>query len=108
MRMIVRIRRRAVGDRPRYDLPSTHPYGDVTTALTLNGRHREDIGRVDFIALAERLSVPRRALDKTLADVVAGVGDSLDTLSDVPFGLRTIARWRHAIEYGLRRVTQPD
>ncbi len=35
---------------PAYDVPSSYPYGDTTMALTLNGRHREDIGRADFLA----------------------------------------------------------
>ena len=38
---------------PAYDLPTSHPYGDTTMALSVNGRRREDIGRGDFVALGE-------------------------------------------------------
>ena len=54
---------------PAYDLPASHPYGDTTMALTINGRRREDIGRADFIALGEAVGLRARAVERALDEL---------------------------------------
>jgi len=54
---------------PAYDLPSIHPYGDTTMALTINGRDREEIGRTDFVALGTAVGLRPRAVERALDEL---------------------------------------
>lgn len=89
---------------PAYDLPSSYPYGDVTLALSINGRSREDVGRADLIGLAAGLGVPERAAAKVIDDVVARADLWLPRLSESGFGDRTLHKWRRAVEYRRDRL----
>jgi hypothetical protein len=48
------------------------------------------------------ISIPFR---RTVDEVLAGVGDSLKDLADLPFDQRVISKWRKAIEYRLNRLS---
>ena len=89
---------------PAYDLPSSYPYGDVTLALPINGRSREDVGRDDLLRLASGLGVPERAAAKVVDDVVARADLWVPRLSDSGFDERTVHKWRRAVEYRLGRL----
>jgi serine/threonine-protein kinase HipA len=103
----------AVGERPDgswqatpvYDVPSSYPYGDFTMALTINGKHREDITRRDVVALGAALDVPERAVRKAVDDIVARLDLWLPEVSELPFqsGVRT--KWRRAIEYRAQQLS---
>ena len=67
---------------PAYGLPSTFPYGDVTMALALGGKEREDIGRADFVALGERCGVPAKATARVLNELVAAAPAWLERLGE--------------------------
>lgn len=90
---------------PAYDLPSSYPYGDLTMALSVNGKRREDIARADMLALGRALRVPERAAAKVLDDVVARLDAWLPGLADLPFGRGVLTKWRRAILYRARQLS---
>ena len=89
---------------PAFDLPSSYPYGDLTMALPVAGKFREDIGRDDLMALARTWGVPPRAAAKVLDEVVARVDRWVGRLDEFGFPERTVAKWRRAIEHRRRRL----
>ena len=89
---------------PAFDLPSSYPYGDLTMALPVAGKFREDIGRDDLMALARTWGVPPRAAAKVLDEVVARVDRWVGRLDESGFPERTVAKWRRAIEHRRRRL----
>ncbi|MGH8824462.1 MAG: type II toxin-antitoxin system HipA family toxin [Jiangellaceae bacterium] len=103
----------AVGERPdgshrvtpAYDLPSSYPYGDLTMALSVNGKRREDIARSDLMALATTLRVPDRAAAKVIDDVVARVDAWLPELADLPYDVGVLRKWRRAVAYRARQLS---
>jgi serine/threonine-protein kinase HipA len=103
----------AVGERPdgtyrvtpAYDLPSSYPYGDLTMALSVNGKRREDIARGDLLALAAAVQVTERAATKVVDDVVARVDAWLPELSGLPFDPGVLTKWRRAIGYRARQLS---
>jgi serine/threonine-protein kinase HipA len=89
---------------PAYDLPSSYPYGDVTLALPINGRSREDVGRADLLRLAIGLRVPERAAAKVIDEVAERADLWLPRLSESGFDDRTLHKWRRAVEYRRDRL----
>jgi serine/threonine-protein kinase HipA len=89
---------------PAYDLPSSHPYGDTTTALTVNSKSREDIGREDFLALAASSRVRPRAAARVIDELVEALPGWLHRLDELPFDERRVHKLRRAIEYRGRRL----
>lgn len=92
---------------PAYDLPTTHPYGDATMAMTINGKDREDIGRADFIALGEEVGVRRRAVESLLDALVMKLDPSAMRLEELPFDQRKVHKLRKAMAYRRGRLA-PD
>jgi serine/threonine-protein kinase HipA len=89
---------------PAYDLPTTHLYRDHTMALSINGRHRENIGRGDFKALGEAVGLRPRAVDRALDELRARVDLWLGGLDTLPFDGRRIHKLLKAIEYRRDRL----
>lgn len=89
---------------PAFDLPSSYPYGDVTMALPIGGKSREDIGRADLITLASAWGVPQRAAAKVLDDLVDRADAWLPRLDESGFPQRTVAKWRRAVGYRRKRL----
>ena len=89
---------------PAYDLPSSHPYGDYTTALSIGGKTDERIGRSDFVALGESVAVRARATERTLSELIDRTDDWLPHLDELPFDARTLHQLRRAIEYRRERL----
>lgn len=90
---------------PAYDLPTSYPYGDTTMALTINGRHREDIGRSDFIALGAAVGLRARAVERVVDEIRERVDLWIDELTTVPFDDRRLHKLRRAIEYRRSRLS---
>ena len=85
--------RNSVGEwrvTPAYDVPSTHPYGDVSMALTAGGRAREDITRGVFVQLGRGLGVPERAVVKVLDRLCDAVEAWSPRLPELPFDERQV------------------
>jgi serine/threonine-protein kinase HipA len=89
---------------PAYDLPSSYPYGDVTMALPVAGRSRDDIGRSDLVALARHLGLPDRASGKVLDEVVDAVDGWLGLLEQSGFPQRTVHKWRRLAAHRRERL----
>jgi serine/threonine-protein kinase HipA len=89
---------------PAYDLPSTHPYGDHTMALGVNGKRREDIGRGDFLALASAVGLRERAAAGTIDDLVDRSDQWIARLDELPFDERRIHKLHKAVEYRRERL----
>lgn len=89
---------------PAYDLPSSHPYGDTTTALTVHDKSREDIGREDFLELAASSRVRPRAAARVIDELLEALPVWLHRLDELPFDERRIHKLRRAIEYRGRRL----
>lgn len=89
---------------PAYDLPSTHVYGDTTMALSIGGKDREDIGRREFLALAETCGVPPKATARLLDDLLAASPRWLARIDELPFDEQRVHRLRRACEYRAQRL----
>ena len=89
---------------PAYDLPSSHPYGDTTMALTIDGRRQEDIGRDSFLALGSAVGLRSRAVERLLHDLCENAGAWIDHLDDLPFDEQRIHRLRRAVIYRRGRL----
>lgn len=89
---------------PAYDLPSTQPYGDSTMALTIGGKDREDLGRMDFLALGARTGVPAKAAARVLDELLAAMPAWLDRIDELPFDDRTRHKLRRACTYRAERL----
>jgi len=64
---------------PAYDLPSTVPYGDLTLALTLNGRTR-GLSRRHLLGFADRVGLPPAAAEgvlDALLERISGLDDEI-------------------------------
>ena len=90
---------------PAYDLPTTNPYGDHTTALSIGGTTDDRIGRSDFVVLGEMLGVPPRATERLLDELLARTGSWLPELHVLPFDDRVLHNLRRAIEYRADRLS---
>lgn len=89
---------------PAYDLPTSHPYGDVTMASSIAGKSREDIGRADFLALGAATGIRERAASAVIDQIVHAAPAWLARLDELPFDERRIHKLQRAIEYRLRRI----
>ena len=89
---------------PAYDVPSTHPYGDTTLALTIGDKRDERIGRSDFVALAERVGVRGKAVASMLDDLLSRSETWLDDLAQLPLDERARHKLRKAIDYRMTRL----
>ncbi|MCP4872146.1 MAG: type II toxin-antitoxin system HipA family toxin [Proteobacteria bacterium] len=87
-----------------YDVPSSHPYGDTSMALSVNGKQREDIGRADFLSLGDAVGVRPRAVGSVLNDLVGAIDRWLPGLGKLPFDDRRVHKLRKAIEYRAARL----
>ena len=91
---------------PAYDLPSSYPYGDLTLALSINGKRREDVARGDLMALAAAVRVPDRAAAKVIDDVVARVDPWLPELAELPNDVGVLTKWRRAVTCRARQLSR--
>lgn len=89
---------------PAYDVPSSHPYGDHSMALTLNGKTRDDIGRADFLTLGTGLGLPPRATARVLDELVDAAPLWLSRLDELPFDARKVHKLRRAIAFRRDRL----
>ena len=89
---------------PMYDVPSSHPYGDTTMALSIAGRNKEDIGRKEFLSLAAELSLPPRAVTKSLDHLIAKCRVWSPKVTELPFSPRQNHKLQRSIEYRLARL----
>jgi len=94
---------------PAYDLPSSWPCGDRTMAPSVNGRDREKIRRVDFLALGASVGLRERAVERALDELcdsveLWSVELWLDELGELPFDWGSLTKVRRAIEYRRDRL----
>lgn len=89
---------------PIYDIPSSHPYGDHTLALSIAGQTREDVGRSGFLAMAAQIGLSSRAAQKAIDTVVERMDLWLPRLDELPFDERRVHKLRRAIEYRRDRL----
>jgi serine/threonine-protein kinase HipA len=89
---------------PAYDVPTSYVYGDHTTALSLNGKSREDIGRDDFIALGGNVGLRSPAVTRVIDQLHERTELWIDGLSTLPFEVGLLRRLRRSIEYRRARL----
>ncbi|MCK6506743.1 HipA domain-containing protein [Myxococcota bacterium] len=89
---------------PAYDVPSSHPDGDHSMAISVNGKTREDIGRADFLALGGTLGIPPRATARVLDALVDAAPRWLARLNELPFDRRRVHKLRCAITFRRERL----
>jgi serine/threonine-protein kinase HipA len=92
---------------PAYDIPSSHPYGDTTMALPIDGKDREDITWRAFVALGEATGVPERAVRRTLLELTRKADRWVGDLDQLPFDDRRIHRLRRLIADRRAKLTPP-
>lgn len=89
---------------PAYDLPTSHPYGDVTMALSVAGKSKENIGRKDLVQFAIAISVPQRAAERVIDELIDASDEWLPSLSDLPFDQHRTVKLRRSIMYRIQRL----
>ncbi len=89
---------------PAYDLSSSHPYGDTTMALSINGRNREDFDRSDILALGGAVGLRPRAVERAVDELRERVDLWIAEVDRLPFDDRRIHKLRRAIEYRRNRL----
>ena len=88
---------------PAYDVPTTHPYGDSTLAMPVNGR-RSDVGARDVEALAAQLGLPASATRRVLRQATERVELWLPLLDDLPYDLGRRRKLRRVVEQRRARL----
>ena len=73
-------------------------------ALPINGRHREDIGRADFLALGAVVGLRARAVERALDELSERIDAWIDDVSGLPFDPAVNGKLRRAIEYRRKRL----
>lgn len=91
---------------PAYDLPSSHPYGDSTMALSIGGRTSGDFGGKDFTTLGAVLDLPERAVRKLLKDQADRVDAWLPLLTELPFDIGKVHKLTRVVKYRRDRLLQ--
>ena len=89
---------------PAYDLPSSHLYGDVSMALSVNGKNRDNIGRRDFLQLGAAAGMRERAAASVIDKLLEAVPNWIDGIDGLPFDRRRVHKLRKAIEYRAGRL----
>lgn len=92
---------------PAYDVPSSHPYGDTTMALAIDGRDREDLTWRSFVALGDATGVRPHAVRRVLTELVGRSGRWIAQLDQLPFDARRRHRLRRLVEDRRRKLTPP-
>lgn len=90
---------------PAYDVPTTVPYGDTTTALTIGGRTR-GLTRRHLLGFAEVTGLPAAAAEAALDDLIERLGDLEDAIRDgaLPFGQQRTSDLAAELRYRLRQA----
>ncbi|QDV09645.1 Serine/threonine-protein kinase HipA [Planctomycetes bacterium Poly30] len=89
---------------PAYDLPSSYPYGDLTMALPIGRKRREDIGRADFLELGAACGVPGKACERVLDRLLKAAPNWIDRLEELPFSLQIQRKLARACRYRADRL----
>jgi len=89
---------------PVYDVPSSYPYGDVTMAMSINGRSGSDFGASDFVRLGAGLGVPERAVRRSLGDMNERADAWLADLDELPFDAGMIKKLRRVVAHRRKRI----
>jgi serine/threonine-protein kinase HipA len=89
---------------PAYDVPSSYPYRDRTTALALQGKRDERIGRNDFLALAETVGLRPKPLLRAIDELVERSDLWIARLDTLPFDGQRIHDLRKSIQYRRGRL----
>jgi serine/threonine-protein kinase HipA len=84
---------------PCYDVPSTYPYNDQTTALSIGGQRRQDVTRRHILDLASVVGVRPKAAATMLDDLLDRVPLWVDSIDALPFDQRRLAKLRALIEH---------
>lgn len=90
---------------PAYDLPSTAPYGDHTTALPLLGR-RDGFSRRHLVEFAAGLGIPERAAVRRLEHLL-GATETIDSelaQGAIPFDSHRLAELRRELRARRRQL----
>lgn len=90
---------------PVYDLPSSYFYGDHTMALRINGKDGDDLGRKDFLTLANEISLAQKAAIRILDHQLDAAHVWLAGIDALPFDAQKIHKFKKAVEYRKKRLT---
>jgi serine/threonine-protein kinase HipA len=91
---------------PAFDVPSSVPYGDTTTALAVQGR-RQGIARKHLLGLAEEVGLPTRAAVQALDELLEHLSDLETQLREgvLPFAQKTTADLIAELRYRRRQAS---
>ncbi len=91
---------------PAYDLPSTLPYGDDTTALQMGGS-AQPFSRKKVLAFAEDIGLPTRSAERALDTMLERIAPHLTEaqLSRVPFVKPLVRRLARSLAYRHRQLS---
>jgi serine/threonine-protein kinase HipA len=91
---------------PAYDLPSTVVYGDLTMALSLQGR-TEGISRARLLDFAAAIGLASKAAQRVLDDLLESTKDLPGDLlgGALPFDQEKTREWVQRLTYRRRQLT---
>ena len=91
---------------PAFDVPSSVPYGDTSTALPIQGRTR-GLGRRHLLGFAEAIGLPERAAAPALDDLLDGLTDLEERLREgaLPFPQEVTADLVSELRHRRREAT---
>lgn len=90
---------------PAYDLPSSHPYGDHTLALSIGGRRREDVTRSTFTEFGKAIGLYPKVVHHAIDELLGRTDVWLDKLDRLPFTQQQIRRLTRAVQYRRRQLS---
>ncbi len=90
---------------PAYDLPSSLPYGDHRSALSIGGKSGEDLRRKEVLALGANAGVPAKATNRVLDRLLRALPSWLERIGGLPFDARTRSKLQRSIELRATRLS---
>lgn len=92
---------------PAYDLPSSHPYGDNTLALSVDGRRDGNLTGARFVALGVAIGLPERAAARAVRETSEAATAWLDDVESLPFDIGVNERLKRVIAHRQRLLRTP-
>lgn len=82
---------------PIYDIPSSLPYGDLTSALAVAGR-RENLTRRTFLRLADEIDLPQRAAASAIDQALKATAKLPEGLIALGYGRKATSAWERQLQ----------
>jgi serine/threonine-protein kinase HipA len=90
------------GPAPAYDLPSSHPYGDITLALSVDGGRDGNLTGARFRALGSAIGLPEKAAARGVTETAKAADRWLHEIDELPFDKGVNCKLKRVIQHRQR------